>query len=381
MVYLGTIFFPLVAQGIIIFLAEKSYSTFYNSICMAIPYLVCLFAWWLYLENIFSIWLSWLCIGISSWAMGTMFFTIWATIRSKSYNNQIGNKKGFLKFCTKFCIRLGEEIGKKNFIMICIFLLAFISVTYLLSFALAFHDREERIKGKRALHYQGLGEHLEGIVFKDLEEKTPTEAPSPYLGKVLFDQGSAIVNENEKENKNVIDNLIKEAKNISNQHGYRYIRIVLIGHCSIEPVAEGSKKYSSNYELSEARARQVKWMLLKKLEQEIREIYEYNVEWEILPMSHEEAEKEKSDSKYNPKQWRSVGVYIYKISPKRRPLTPSLLDYIYFTIYTITTTGYGDIMPVTSHAKFITSIANIFEVFFIVIFFNALFTLGGKQQQ
>lgn len=48
------------------------------------------------------------------------------------------------------------------------------------------------------------------------------------------------------------------------------------------------------------------------------------------------------------------------------------LEYFYFMIYTITTTGYGDIIPVTHFAKGITILANCIELFFIVVFFNAL---------
>lgn len=54
-----------------------------------------------------------------------------------------------------------------------------------------------------------------------------------------------------------------------------------------------------------------------------------------------------------------------------------LMDYMYFSIYTITTTGYGDIIPATAYAKFVTSVANIFEVIFLVVFFNALLSLKG----
>ena len=50
----------------------------------------------------------------------------------------------------------------------------------------------------------------------------------------------------------------------------------------------------------------------------------------------------------------------------------ALLDYLYFMIYTITTTGYGDILPASTYAKFVASLANILEVFFVVIFFNVL---------
>jgi hypothetical protein len=60
----------------------------------------------------------------------------------------------------------------------------------------------------------------------------------------------------------------------------------------------------------------------------------------------------------------------------------SLLDYMYFTIYTITTTGFGDIVPTTAYAKLVTSLTNILEVFFFVVFFNALLSLrrvNGEQ--
>jgi hypothetical protein len=53
---------------------------------------------------------------------------------------------------------------------------------------------------------------------------------------------------------------------------------------------------------------------------------------------------------------------------EREPYELSLLDYLYFTIYTITTTGYGDIFPVTGYAKFIASLANLFELFFMLKF-------------
>lgn len=59
----------------------------------------------------------------------------------------------------------------------------------------------------------------------------------------------------------------------------------------------------------------------------------------------------------------------------------ALLDYMYFTLYTITTTGYGDIVPTTEYAKFLCSLANILEVFFLVVFFNALLSVknDGKE--
>ncbi len=66
----------------------------------------------------------------------------------------------------------------------------------------------------------------------------------------------------------------------------------------------------------------------------------------------------------------------YDRQNKPKPL--KLMDYMYFSIYTITTTGYGDIVPTTAYAKFVTSVANIFEVIFLVVFFNAILSLKGS---
>jgi len=57
-----------------------------------------------------------------------------------------------------------------------------------------------------------------------------------------------------------------------------------------------------------------------------------------------------------------------------------LMDYLYFMIYTTTTTGYGDLRPASPFAKFVVSVANLIEVFFVVIFFNLVIgALRPKQ--
>nr|VFK10246.1 MAG: Ion channel [Candidatus Kentron sp. LPFa] len=62
------------------------------------------------------------------------------------------------------------------------------------------------------------------------------------------------------------------------------------------------------------------------------------------------------------------------------------IDYLYFMIYTITTTGYGDLHPKGDFARLLVSIANLIEVFFGVIFINVLIAHGmlryhGQFQQ
>jgi hypothetical protein len=73
-----------------------------------------------------------------------------------------------------------------------------------------------------------------------------------------------------------------------------------------------------------------------------------------------------------------IEAYALRLSRSRRL---QLLDYIYFTTYTITTTGYGDIVPISGFAKFICSIANFFELFFVVIFFNCLVAAASEKKE
>jgi len=56
----------------------------------------------------------------------------------------------------------------------------------------------------------------------------------------------------------------------------------------------------------------------------------------------------------------------------QKPKSLALLDYLYFMIYTITTTGYGDLVPADRFTQFVVSIANLYEMFFVVIVLNVL---------
>lgn len=69
-----------------------------------------------------------------------------------------------------------------------------------------------------------------------------------------------------------------------------------------------------------------------------------------------------------------------KIEEKQKNNTQrfTLLDAIYFTTYTITTTGYGDIIPNTNYAKFITIILNFFEFSFVVLAVNLVVVSHGN---
>lgn len=81
---------------------------------------------------------------------------------------------------------------------------------------------------------------------------------------------------------------------------------------------------------------------------------------------------------------RAVEAFLYEAAPRENTTSPhykrmALMDYLYFAVYTITTTGYGDIKPTTPYSKFMCTLANITEIFFIVVFFNTLFSLKKED--
>nr|VFJ90689.1 MAG: Ion channel [Candidatus Kentron sp. H]VFJ91785.1 MAG: Ion channel [Candidatus Kentron sp. H]VFJ98416.1 MAG: Ion channel [Candidatus Kentron sp. H] len=59
-------------------------------------------------------------------------------------------------------------------------------------------------------------------------------------------------------------------------------------------------------------------------------------------------------------------------SDREKNVQSRLLDSLYFAYYTITTTGYGDIAPGSDAIKFFTTVLNVIELLFIVIFINVL---------
>jgi Ion channel len=187
------------------------------------------------------------------------------------------------------------------------------------------------------------------------------------------------------------------------------LRITLVGHTDETEFKQSSDTaelkqfpYKTNYELAAARANATLLSLSKKLPRAVDE-------WLIVPTSYgknnflgKKPTKPEPGDQDPGRNWRSVEVLVEASgmvdrpgdtsSSTTQPRDPlqlpavanvvncdplSLNDYIYFTVYTITTTGYGDIRPVTSQAKFITCIANLLEVVFLVIFFNVL--LGSSM--
>jgi Ion channel len=190
------------------------------------------------------------------------------------------------------------------------------------------------------------------------------------------------------------------------------VRIILVGRSDDRPIKKPDPHmlddqfldYKSNYELSEARAENVRFEIIRALKDQDRSPRTWlNLEWLSLPSSNEvpiEADQhlqrilEQTDLDPSKKETfidrnkRVVVASIVSIPGEITalqmkgmwPRSLNLMDYMYFSIYTITTTGYGDIIPTTGYAKFVVSLANICEVLFLVVFVNALISLKVKKK-
>src|SRR5258708_28964495 len=113
-------------------------------------------------------------------------------------------------------------------------------------------------------------------------------------------------------------------------------------------------------------------MILDKIALASNHVDYENIEWSCISLSNELEKTEKMvQVKLQPAPPDAASLILR--GEHSNPL--SLLDYVYFANYTITTTGYGDIVPTTAYAKFICSFANIVEVFFLVVFFNVLLSV------
>jgi flagellar motor protein MotB len=202
-------------------------------------------------------------------------------------------------------------------------------------------------------------------VIDDIEYGISTDILKLYLHNdedyttINFKQGSSDIFNTESDSIKQTSNLIK---NLSN---YSKLTIILVGHTT-KPEVSGIK-FSSNYELSEARTSQIKMQLVKEINHDsgVLDV----ITWHTIPLIH--------DEKSNINEL-SVNIYIepelkrsYEVSDSNSK-KPTFLEYMYFT-YSLLGTGYGDMFPVSPEAKFLCSIANFLELYFLVIFLNIFF--------
>jgi hypothetical protein len=142
--------------------------------------------------------------------------------------------------------------------------------------------------------------------------------------------------------------------------------------------------YGSNYEISKQRADQVAVLIGEELQEAMGNGSAPAMRWLTYGVSNEPsfigADVPADARPLDPKL--SVELQIQKVGDSfgdrhlraaqsdRRPL--ELLDYLYFTVYTITTTGYGDITPISAYAKAVVTLANLIELLFVVVLVNVI---------
>lgn len=300
------------------------------------------------------------------------------------------------------------------------FFTIFLTVSYLFGFAFAFYDQSVLTESLQIppLYKATLSEWK--------ADSTPAKRLDPACyyqfyfapGSARLEKGDGWLQDEQvvTRRKNNLENLGRIAAEIDSQsRDNEQIRVVLVGRADEDPIGKQARysidkkaRYVSNYELSEARAQNVKYEIIENLISTNSNAWR-NVDWLLLPLSNEpdlkllKSERSPLD-RLTPNRKRCDGstfevdtqaervVEGYTDTVADEPVASrvprirkqpferlSLMDYMYFSIYTITTTGYGDIVPTDGYTKLIASLANICEVFFMVGFFNALVALQGKR--
>ncbi len=170
--------------------------------------------------------------------------------------------------------------------------------------------------------------------------------------------------------------LLKQLK--SEHHKYR---AQLQGHATDDPPSEKGK--NNNFERSLTRAQYIKQILMDLMV----DVGAPLPDWEVSAVGSDASFLEADQThlhevELNPQLCVEVwlrtlpSTELGGVENAPRPLT--LLDYTYFMIYTITTTGYGDLVPSSPFARFLTSMANLFELFFLVIIVNLVMVLRSS---
>jgi len=288
---------------------------------------------------------------------------------------------------------LKRGAAEAPFLTLVFFVTVFFGVSYLFGFAFAFHDKARLFTGGG-----NANPNEPALVMGNVIGPRPPELPSPsplpsptQIAALTFDAGTSVPNPESEEQ--IVQAVTKIEEKSNND---KALRILLVGGADLRQIK--SLAYQSNYELAEARAQNTKNLILERLSISKSANVLRNLEWTCLARPNEGRRtassnhhaKRREPLEDEGKDDRTVQVFVietFEAPPQlvirnlranhAKPLR--LMDYVYFANYTITTTGYGDIVPNTSYAKFICSFANICEVLFLVVFFNALLSLAGAM--
>ena len=253
-------FIPVVVNVLVLFSIRREtvVTVFFFSLITLFAVLTYLGSWYFYLSDIRTDILSHLSVTAATLLVGITVALSWLLMQAEQ-----NLEKRWLKW-------LATAITAKRFQTICLFMGVFLCVTYLLGFALAFHDKAS---GERALLQSELSQ---------LGESGSSATPE-RLVRFIFAEGSALVEhfdsektvippeiklgEEDRRRKHNTETLqaINDQMNKSRSR-YERVRITLMGHANDKSVKQSATTYQSNWELSIARTQQVQHLLRQRLE-------------------------------------------------------------------------------------------------------------------
>jgi Ion channel len=156
------------------------------------------------------------------------------------------------------------------------------------------------------------------------------------------------------------------------------IQLVILGHANPEAYRGAHPSYDSNAELAYSRAEQTRLVLnsiADDAEQATGRSVHGRLQFDVLGGASERAKLDLSaaapehldlfTSAEVEHQVIRDGSFARQAGPTKETSRLDLLDYCYFMTYTVTTTGYGDLIPVTPRTKFAVSLANLIEVIYL----------------
>jgi len=352
-----------------------------------------------------------LAMGNLAWTFILALLAFW--ILAKILNQgQAGADKGSASGIDRFRTELPRAIRRQPLQTLTFFLLSFAYIMYSTAFSLALHDRLARLTGKvPSLHMEGLSDSRQMLSQEEAEwcarlthlfikQSLRFERNSPSLELDLDTFARMSRKEGGETGFSLADCYSLEGMSAANACSLHNVvkAIACYGRDATVPVtllsvtglteqAGGDPRSASQ---AEFRARQVdrkirelfpeRYRLGKKPLRQMSKI-ELSIGAVFLDPSVTAAgQTTASDGS----DQETVQIQVGPLPDEGKEWltgerSPELLDYLYFTVYTITTTGYGDIQPKDGFAKFVTSLANLYELFYIVIFFNVLISASRER--
>ncbi|MEO8382837.1 MAG: ion channel [Acidobacteriota bacterium] len=215
--------------------------------------------------------------------------------------------------------------------------------------------------------------------------------------------------------------LIAESKPSDDKKQRRSLLIEIRGHANEINVKDQPRlSYASNFEISQQRAEQAMILLNRVFfDSELTDLQQPPIRWLYYGVTdksefferHEPQPKDETDvdddwpeevrmSDREPRRPNSESDRLKKLSVEirvqrfpdsfsdrrlRDSVAPerelNLIDYLYFATYTITTTGYGDIIPTSTFAKVVVTLANLLELLYIAVIFQIVASARERRHK